>query len=105
MDDARIDDAGVEEIVGRLDALLERVESMPGEDGEAARDAVSSLALTYGEALARALAAAGPVAVERLSRDPLVGHLMVLHGLQPPAPPRTTTTFVPVESLRRKVPG
>lgn len=100
-----MDDAQLEEVVARMDDLLERVEAMPGEDGEAARDAVSSLAVTYGEALARVLAAAGPVAVERMSADPLVGHLMVLHGLQPPAPPRVTTTFVPVESLRRKVPG
>ncbi|MGH9107156.1 MAG: NifU family protein [Acidimicrobiales bacterium] len=84
----RLSDAEAEEVVEQLEALLGRVEAMAGPDGEAARAAVSALAEVYGEALARAVAVARevPEAVACLSADPLVGHLMALHGLHPGPP-------------------
>lgn len=78
-------DEEIEEAVVRLDGLLQRIEAMPGDDGNTARDAVSLLAQVYGEALARAVAAvaANPEAARHLAGDQLVGHLMALHGIHP----------------------
>lgn len=78
-------DEDVEELVGRLESLLERVERATGPDAEAAAEAVEGLALLYGTALARvmALAVETPALVESLLEDPLVHHLLALHGLHP----------------------
>ncbi len=58
---------------------------MPGGEGEVARDAVAALVEVYGEALARLLTVIGPGSdlARRLAHDPLVGHLLILHGLHP----------------------
>lgn len=83
----RLTDAEVEERLDELDELLAEVEAIPGRAGEAARDAVSALAAVYGEALARTLAAGADAgAARRLVDDPLVGHLLALHGLHPDPP-------------------
>lgn len=83
---SRLTDDEVEERLGYLDDLLARVEAMPEPHGQIAGDALSGLSEIYGEALARMLAAAGADLAERLASDPLVGHLMVLHGLHPSPP-------------------
>jgi hypothetical protein len=95
-------DEEVEEAVNRLDSLLQRIESMPGDDGDTARDAVSLLAQVYGEALARtvAVAAADAEAARRLAADQLVGHLMALHGLHPePVEQRVGQAIAEMHSL------
>lgn len=84
----RRDDAEVERCLTELDRMLEEVEAMPGSAGVVARDAVAALAATYGEALARAVAAVtgaadAPAAVRRMADDPLLAHLMALHGVHP----------------------
>lgn len=81
----RLDDATVHERLTRLDELLEQVEAIPGPSGEVALEAVSALADVYGEALARATAYASgsPALIEAMTRDELLGHLLVLHGIHP----------------------
>jgi NifU-like domain len=81
-------DPQVEQRLARLDELLGQVEATPGPGGALAMEAVTTLVEVYGEALARALAAAttAPVsadAVERMVADPLLGHLFALHGVHP----------------------
>lgn len=80
---ARLGDREIEERLGELDDLLGRIEAMAGGDGEVAREAVTVLAEVYGEALARAVGAAGRVTARQLAGDELVGHLMALHGVHP----------------------
>ena len=74
-------EAGLE----RLEQMLGRIEDMDGPPGELAREAVASLARVYGEALARAVAACDgyPEVVDRLIADPLLDHLLALHGVHP----------------------
>ena len=81
----RLDDAAVHQRLARLDELLAQVEAIPGPAGELALDAVSTLAQVYGEALARAVGytSAEPDLRDALTRDELVGHLLVLHGIHP----------------------
>lgn len=82
---AGLPDEDVEELVGRLEPLLERIERASGPVAEAAAEAVEGLTLLYGTALARVLALAEdtPALVESLPRDRLVHHLLALHGLHP----------------------
>lgn len=108
--------AEVEQRLARLDGLLERIEAMPGGGGQLARETVAALAGVYGESLRRVLSVAAPGAVDVLAADPLVGHLMVLHGLHPDpaaieeamaaqvAPPGgPQAVHIPVSQVRRKV--
>jgi hypothetical protein len=83
-----MDDRGVEELLAYLERLLARLEEMPGSEGDLARDAISALSEVYGETLARTVRLAGtaPDPVRALAADPLVGHLMALHGLHPDPP-------------------
>lgn len=78
-------DEDVEELIGRLEPLLERIERATGPVAEVAAEAVEGLALLYGTALARVLALAEetPALVESLLGDGLVEHLLALHGLHP----------------------
>jgi hypothetical protein len=81
-------DPQVEQRLTRLDELLAQVEATPGPGGALAMEAVTALAEVYGEALARALDAATTApdqagAVERMLADPLLGHLLTLHGIHP----------------------
>lgn len=96
-----VDDAKVEEHLGELDGLLDQVESMTGPDGDAARAAVTSLAVVYGEALGRALGAAGPEVARHLASDALVGHLMALHGLHPD--PTEDRVAGAIEAMQREL--
>lgn len=82
----RLNDGEIEKRLTYLDDLLARVEAMPGPEGQIAGDALAALTQIYGEALARVLSAAGCEAVAAAADDPLVGHLMLLHGLHPSPP-------------------
>lgn len=81
----RLDDAAVQERLVRLDDLLGQVEAIPGPAGELALEAVSALADVYGEALARATdyVSTTPALAEAVTRDELLGHLLVMHGIHP----------------------
>lgn len=82
---ARLDGSAVDDLLTRLDTLLERLEATPGPAGELGVDAVSILAKVYGEALARAVSCASgtPDVLAALTSDELIGHLMVLHDIHP----------------------
>lgn len=82
----RLSDDDVEERLAYLDDLLARVEAMPGPEGQIAGDALALLTEIYGEALARLVAAVDAQTVKEAAEDPLVGHLMLLHGLHPSPP-------------------
>jgi Fe-S cluster biogenesis protein NfuA len=72
-----MDDAQARERVGRVEALLEAVETLPADARDTATELVTALLDLYGEGLARLVAGADPVA------DELVSHLLLLHGLHP----------------------
>jgi Fe-S cluster biogenesis protein NfuA len=78
-------DDDVEELIGRLEPLLEQIERATGPVAEVAAQAVEGLALMYGTALARVLTMAEgtPDLVRSLVQDQLVHHLLALHGLHP----------------------
>lgn len=79
-------DEDVEELLGRLETLLDRLERATGPVAELAAETVEGLALMYGTALARVVALAGeraPDLVASLVQDELMHHLLALHGLHP----------------------
>jgi hypothetical protein len=84
-DVVRLDDGAVEELVGRAEQLLGRLEGVPGPAGELAAAAVSALTELYGEALGRVVASVrgSPGVLRSLTDDALVGHLLALHGVHP----------------------
>lgn len=78
-----MDDADVSRQVAAVEELLGQLEELPDAAGRTqAIDAVQGLAGLYGEGLRRILAAV-PGAGEALTRDELVSHLLMLHGLHP----------------------
>ncbi|GAA2710855.1 NifU family protein [Micromonospora olivasterospora] len=80
----RLDDAAVEPRLARLDALLGQLEQVPGRTAELALEAVETLTEVYGEALARVTdLAAGTPALDGLTGDELLRHLLLLHGVHP----------------------
>jgi hypothetical protein len=81
----RLDDAAVEPRLARLDAVLGQLEQMPGRTAELALEAVELLTEVYGEALARVvdLAVPGGGLQDRLTRDELLRHLLLLHRIHP----------------------
>ncbi|MFD8234665.1 NifU family protein [Streptomyces sp. NPDC059696] len=98
---ARLADPDVEARLGRLDELLEGLETAPGPTTRSATEAVALLTEVYGEALARVLDLADERLAERLAEDELLGHLMVLHAIHPePAERRAARA---VERLRPAV--
>ncbi|MGA5207599.1 NifU family protein [Streptomyces variegatus] len=95
---ARLADPDVEARLGRLDELLEGLESVPGPTTRSATEAVALLTEVYGEALARVLDHADEQLAGRFAEDELLGHLMVLHDIHPePAERRAARA---VERLR-----
>ncbi len=95
---ARLADPDVEARLGRLDELLEGLESVPGPTTRSATEAVALLTEVYGEALARVLDQADEQLAGRFAEDELLGHLMVLHDIHPePAERRAARA---VERLR-----
>jgi hypothetical protein len=85
MAEPRLADAGVEELVGRADELLGRLEEVPGPAGELALAAVGALTELYAEAFGRVVdhARGSPAVLRALTADALVGHLLALHGVHP----------------------
>jgi hypothetical protein len=85
MGDGPRQEAEVERRLADLDELLARLEQIPGPAGELALEAVAAVVETYGAALARAMtyAAATPGGAEAFTADPLLGHLLLVHGLHP----------------------
>ncbi|MBM0225393.1 MULTISPECIES: NifU family protein [Micromonospora] len=81
----RLDDAAVEPRLARLDAVLGQLEQTPGRTAELALEAVEMLTEVYGEALARVtdLAADSTRALDRLTEDELLRHLLLLHHIHP----------------------
>ncbi|MEU8262661.1 hypothetical protein AB0C02_18765 [Micromonospora sp. NPDC048999] len=81
----RLDDPAVEPRLARLDAVLGQLEQTPGRTAELALEAVELLTEVYGEALARVtdLAADSPRALEPLTGDELLRHLLLLHRIHP----------------------
>ncbi|MGW9193852.1 NifU family protein [Micromonospora chersina] len=81
----RLPDTAVEPRLARLDALLGQLEQTPGRTAELALEAVEVLTEVYGEALARVtdLAADSADALDRLTDDELLRHLLLLHRIHP----------------------
>ncbi|MFE9690143.1 hypothetical protein [Micromonospora sp. NPDC005806] len=81
----RLDDAAVEPRLARLDAVLGQLEQTPGRTAELALEAAELLTEVYGEALARVteLAADSTQALDRLTGDELLRHLLLLHRIHP----------------------
>ncbi|GAA4629573.1 hypothetical protein GCM10023196_051450 [Actinoallomurus vinaceus] len=75
----------VQDRLVRLDTLLERLEQATGPVAEIAAQAVEALTEVYGTALARmtALVDGLPELASALTRDELVHHLLILHGIHP----------------------
>lgn len=74
-----------EELLHRLNELLEQLERLPGPAGKLAMDAVTALSELYGTALARVMALVDgePRIPGVLAEDELLRHLLVLHGIHP----------------------
>jgi Fe-S cluster biogenesis protein NfuA/nitrite reductase/ring-hydroxylating ferredoxin subunit len=88
MDHAWTADAEIRERVSRIDGLLEELDNLPEEPARTtALETVQALVLLYGDGLSRivklAADANGPLLMEALSRDEVVGHLLLVHGLHP----------------------
>ena len=94
-DVARLADALVEPRLARLDAVLGQLEQTPGRTAELALEAVELLTEVYGEALARVCdLAAGSRALDRLTGDELLRHLLLLHRVHPDPPDRRVARAV-----------
>lgn len=83
-----MEDEGARELVGRVEELLESIETLPDPAGrEAAAEVVAALLDMYGEGLARMVdmmaSAEEPGLAEAASEDELVSHLLLLHDLHP----------------------
>ncbi|MFF5265273.1 NifU family protein [Actinomadura viridis] len=81
----RLGDEEVAARLARLEEVLGTLEGTPGRTAETALDAVGDLVELYGEALARVIdrVPAGSPLATAVADDPLVGHLLALHGVHP----------------------
>jgi Fe-S cluster biogenesis protein NfuA/nitrite reductase/ring-hydroxylating ferredoxin subunit len=75
-----VDDREVQERVGRVEELLERLEQLDEPARSLAAEAVGGLVELYGEALRRIVAAG---ALDGAADDELVSHLLLVHDLHP----------------------
>ena len=87
-----VDDREFTQSVGRIEALLDEIESFPDPDLRArTAEIVQSLLMLYGEGLARTLSLmeekvgpeTGADILEALAADEVVSHLLLLHDLHP----------------------
>ena len=81
-----MDDREARERVGRIESLLEQLETLPDPVArDRATETVEALVDLYGEGLARVVALVGDRdgMAETLTGDELVSHLLLLHGLHP----------------------
>ncbi|HVS66726.1 MAG TPA: NifU family protein [Thermoanaerobaculia bacterium] len=82
----RLDDAEVRRLVAAVEGLLGRVGELPEPARETALDAVQAIVEMYGEALGRFLdlaAREGDGLLGAARSDELLGHLLILHDLEP----------------------
>jgi Fe-S cluster biogenesis protein NfuA/nitrite reductase/ring-hydroxylating ferredoxin subunit len=81
-DGPQMDDQEARERVGRIEAMLEDIESLPDPVAQArCTEVVSALLDLYGEGLARIVGRTPEP--QALVEDELVAHLLLLHGLHP----------------------
>jgi len=83
-----LDDREARELVGRVDASLERIEALPDSPARAASaEALQGLLELYGEGFARVAALVakrgGAETLRGFAEDELLSHLLLLHGLHP----------------------
>lgn len=72
------------ELIGRVEGLLEDLESLPDRTArDAALETVQAVLELYGAGLERIIERVGEVAATTLSSDELIEHLLLLHGLHP----------------------
>jgi Fe-S cluster biogenesis protein NfuA/nitrite reductase/ring-hydroxylating ferredoxin subunit len=72
------------ELIGRVEGLLEDLESLPDPNArDAALQAVQAVLELYGAGLERIVGRLGEVAATTLISDELISHLLLLHGLHP----------------------
>jgi Fe-S cluster biogenesis protein NfuA len=76
-----VDDRAAQDLVRRVDDLLEEIESLP--QAGACTEVVEALVTLYGEALARMVDAAGAEARAAFAADDLVAHLLLAHDVHP----------------------
>jgi len=73
-----------DELVGRVEGLLEELESLADPMARAlANTTVTALLELYGEGLARMLDGVGSEQAATLAGDDVIAHLLLLHGLHP----------------------
>lgn len=83
-----MDDREARELVGRVDASLERIEALPDSPARAASaEALQCLLELYGEGFARVAALvarrSGAETLRAFADDELLSHLLLLHSLHP----------------------
>ena len=79
-----MDDLQADELIGRVEGLLEELESLADPKArELATTTVQALLDLYGEGLDRILDGAGPEQATTLAGDDVISHLLLLHGLHP----------------------
>lgn len=79
-----MDDLQADELVGRVEGLLEELESLADPMArDLATTTVTALLELYGEGLRRVLDGVGASQAVTLANDDVVEHLLLLHGLHP----------------------
>lgn len=79
-----MDDLAADELVGRVEGLLEELESLGDPMArELATTTVQALLELYGEGLRRVLDGVGASQAATLAGDDVIAHLLLLHGLHP----------------------
>jgi Fe-S cluster biogenesis protein NfuA/nitrite reductase/ring-hydroxylating ferredoxin subunit len=79
-----VDDLAADELVGRVEGLLEELESLAEPMARGlATTTVQALLELYGEGLRRVLDGVGASQATTLAGDDVIAHLLLLHGLHP----------------------
>jgi Fe-S cluster biogenesis protein NfuA/nitrite reductase/ring-hydroxylating ferredoxin subunit len=79
-----LDDLAADELVGRVEGLLEELESLAEPMARGlATTTVQALLELYGEGLRRVLDGVGASQATTLAGDDVIAHLLLLHGLHP----------------------
>lgn len=79
-----MDDLAADELVGRVEGLLEELESLGDPMArDLATTTVQALLELYGEGLRRVLDGVGASQAATLAGDDVIAHLLLLHGLHP----------------------
>lgn len=81
-----MDEVEISEAMAQVEAALAGLDGLPPTIAERMADAVGALTSLYGQVLRTMVASATPQAMADWCDDPLVGHLLALHGLHPQPP-------------------